>query len=80
MCWTARAIAFVFLDIDRDKAQILAVPLNAVFQALQASLGGFYVTSICLAGGGRFRSRRRQRIAIGLMTFTGSMCATTKAE
>jgi len=30
----------IYLDIDRDKAQILGVPLNAVFQALQASLGG----------------------------------------
>src|SRR6202040_382065 len=36
----------IFLDIDRDKAQILGVPLNAVFQALQASLGGFYVNDI----------------------------------
>ena len=32
----------IYLDIDRDKAQILGVPLNNVFQALQASLGGYY--------------------------------------
>jgi hydrophobe/amphiphile efflux-1 (HAE1) family protein len=40
----------IYLDIDRDKAQILGVPLNAVFQALQASLGGFYVNDVNLFG------------------------------
>jgi hydrophobe/amphiphile efflux-1 (HAE1) family protein len=40
----------IYLDIDRDKAQILGVPLNAVFQALQASLGGYYVNDINLYG------------------------------
>ena len=40
----------VFLDIDRDKALILGVPLSAVFQALQASLGGFYVNDVNLFG------------------------------
>src|SRR5246127_1594234 len=40
----------IYLDIDRDKAQILGVQLNAVFQALQASLGGFYVNDINLYG------------------------------
>jgi hydrophobe/amphiphile efflux-1 (HAE1) family protein len=40
----------IYLDIDRDKAQILGVPLSAVFQAMQASLGGFYVNDINLYG------------------------------
>jgi hydrophobe/amphiphile efflux-1 (HAE1) family protein len=40
----------IYLDIDRDKAQILGVPLNAVFQALQASLGGYYVNDTNLYG------------------------------
>jgi len=40
----------IYLDIDRDKAQVLGVPLNAVFQALQASLGGFYVNDMNLFG------------------------------
>jgi hydrophobe/amphiphile efflux-1 (HAE1) family protein len=40
----------IYLDIDRDKAQILGVPLNAVLQALQASLGGYYVNDINLYG------------------------------
>ena len=53
----------IYLDIDRDKAQILGVPLSAVFQALQASLGGY----LCqrhepvrphLAGSGPGRSLR----------------------
>src|SRR5215204_1900267 len=40
----------IYLDIDRDKAQILGVQLSAVFQALQASLGGFYVNQMNLFG------------------------------
>jgi multidrug efflux pump subunit AcrB len=40
----------LYLDIDREKAQVLGVPLNAVFQALQASLGGFYVNDVNLFG------------------------------
>jgi hydrophobe/amphiphile efflux-1 (HAE1) family protein len=40
----------IYLDIDRDKAQILGVPLNNVFQALQASLGGYFVNNVNLFG------------------------------
>ncbi len=40
----------VFLDIDRDKAQVLGVPISAVFQALGTSLGGAYVNDINLFG------------------------------
>jgi hydrophobe/amphiphile efflux-1 (HAE1) family protein len=40
----------IYLDIDRDKAQILGVSLSAVFQAMQASLGGFYVNDVNLYG------------------------------
>ncbi|MGA0596123.1 efflux RND transporter permease subunit [Enterovirga sp. CN4-39] len=40
----------VYLDIDRDKVQVLGVPLNAVFQALQTSLGGYYVNDLNLFG------------------------------
>ena len=40
----------VYLDIDRDKAQILKVDLSAIFQALQASLGGYYVNDMNLFG------------------------------
>ncbi|MGP0093375.1 MAG: efflux RND transporter permease subunit [Xanthobacteraceae bacterium] len=40
----------IYLDIDRDKVQILGVQLSAVFQALQASLGGFYVNDLNLFG------------------------------
>ena len=43
-------IPSIYLDIDRDKAQILGVPLNNVFQALQASLGGYYVNDVNLFG------------------------------
>ena len=40
----------VFLDIDRDKAAILGVDLSAIFQSLQASLGGYYVNDVNLFG------------------------------
>jgi hydrophobe/amphiphile efflux-1 (HAE1) family protein len=40
----------IYLDIDRDKAQVLGVPLSSVFQALQASLGGYYVNDMNLFG------------------------------
>ena len=40
----------VHLDIDRDKAQILGVPLTSVFQSLQASLGGYFVNNMNMFG------------------------------
>jgi len=40
----------LYLDIDRDKAQVLGVPLSSVFQALQTYLGGYYVNDINLFG------------------------------
>ena len=40
----------MFLDIDRDKARILGIEINSIFQALQTSLGGFYVNDINLFG------------------------------
>ncbi|GLS21687.1 transporter [Labrys miyagiensis] len=40
----------IYLDIDRDKAQILGLSLSDVFQALQTSLGGFYVNDMNLFG------------------------------
>src|SRR5712675_1908577 len=40
----------IYLDIDREKAQILGVPLSSVFQALQASLGGYFVNNVNLFG------------------------------
>ncbi len=40
----------IYLDIDRDKAQILKVDLATIFQALQASLGGYYVNDMNLFG------------------------------
>ncbi|WEK51663.1 MAG: multidrug efflux RND transporter permease subunit [Candidatus Kaistia colombiensis] len=40
----------IFLDIDRDKAEILGVDISAIFQALQTSLGGGYVNDMNLFG------------------------------
>jgi len=46
----APATPSVYLDIDRDKAQVLKVDLSAIFQTLQASLGGYYVNDMNLFG------------------------------
>jgi hydrophobe/amphiphile efflux-1 (HAE1) family protein len=40
----------LYLDIDRDKAQVLKVDLSSIFQTLQASLGGYYVNDMNLFG------------------------------
>jgi HAE1 family hydrophobic/amphiphilic exporter-1 len=40
----------IFLDIDRDKAQILGVQISDIFNALQSTLGGFYVNDFNLFG------------------------------
>ena len=40
----------VHLDIDRDKAETLGVPIDAVFSALQTVLGGSYVNDFNLFG------------------------------
>jgi len=40
----------IYLDIDRDKTQILGIQLNTLFQALQASLGGYFVNNMNLFG------------------------------
>jgi hydrophobe/amphiphile efflux-1 (HAE1) family protein len=40
----------IYLNIDRDKAQIIGVQLSDIFLALQASLGGYYVNQVNLFG------------------------------
>ncbi|MGE0119913.1 MAG: efflux RND transporter permease subunit [Dongiaceae bacterium] len=40
----------IYLDIDRNKAQTLGVSVSDVFQALQATLGGYYVNDFNLFG------------------------------
>ncbi len=40
----------IYLDIDRDKAQALGVPISNIFTTLQATLGGLYVNDFNLYG------------------------------
>jgi HAE1 family hydrophobic/amphiphilic exporter-1 len=40
----------IYLDIDRDKAQVLGVKVSDVFNALQSTLGGYYVNDFNLFG------------------------------
>ena len=40
----------IYLDIDRDKAQVLGVKVSDIFNALQSTLGGYYVNDFNLFG------------------------------
>ncbi|MGO4736567.1 efflux RND transporter permease subunit [Bosea sp. 2KB_26] len=40
----------IYLDIDRDKAQVLGVQIADIFTSLQATLGGFYVNDFNVFG------------------------------
>jgi HAE1 family hydrophobic/amphiphilic exporter-1 len=40
----------IYLDIDRDKAQVLGIKISDVFNALQATLGGYYVNDFNVFG------------------------------
>src|SRR5882724_5003691 len=40
----------IYLDIDRDKAQVLGIGISEIFSALQATLGGFYINDFNLFG------------------------------
>ncbi len=40
----------LYLDVDRDKAQALGIPIASIFSALQSTLGGFYVNDFNLFG------------------------------
>ena len=40
----------IYLDIDRDKAQILGVKITDIFSALQSTLGSFYINDFNVFG------------------------------
>jgi hydrophobic/amphiphilic exporter-1 (mainly G- bacteria), HAE1 family len=40
----------IYLDIDRDKAQVLGVKITNIFNALQSTLGSFYVNDFNVFG------------------------------
>jgi hydrophobe/amphiphile efflux-1 (HAE1) family protein len=40
----------IYLDIDRDKAQALGVPISEIFDTLSATLGGIYINNFNLFG------------------------------
>jgi HAE1 family hydrophobic/amphiphilic exporter-1 len=44
------AVPQLFIDVDREKAKSLGVPVNAVFGTLQTYLGSFYVNDFNLFG------------------------------
>jgi HAE1 family hydrophobic/amphiphilic exporter-1 len=40
----------IYLDIDRDKAQVLGVKISDIFNALQSTLGSFYINDFNVFG------------------------------
>ena len=40
----------IYLDIDRDKAQVLGIKISDIFNALQSTLGSFYVNDFNVFG------------------------------
>jgi multidrug efflux pump len=72
----------VHLDIDRDKAQVLGVKVSDIFNALQSTLGGFYVNDFNLFGrtwqvnvqsDSRFRDAIDDIYRVYVRTSTGTM-------
>src|SRR5882672_4368825 len=72
----------VYLDIDRDKAQVLGVRVSEIFNALQSTLGGYYVNDFNLFGRtwqvniqseGRFRDAIEDIYRVYVRNNTGAM-------
>src|SRR3974377_234113 len=40
----------IYLDIDRDKAQVLGVKISDIFNALQSTLGSYYINDFNVFG------------------------------
>ena len=72
----------LYLDIDRDKAQTLGVTIIRRLQALQATLGGYYVNDFNLFGRTwQVNVQAEQRTsAARSTTSSGSTCATPTAR
>ena len=69
----------IYLDIDRDKAQVLGVKISDIFNALQSTLGSSTsTTSTFLDAHGRSISRPIRRFASVPTTSIASMSATRK--
>ena len=66
----------IYLDIDREKAKVLKVEPSAIFQALQATLGGYYVNDFNLFGRSwQVQVQGEAADRSSSMTSTGSMSA-----
>src|SRR3974377_596559 len=40
----------IYLDIDRDKAQVLGIKISDIFNALQSTLGSYYINDFNVFG------------------------------
>ena len=72
----------VFVDVDRDKAQMLKVPVTSIFEAMRVFMGSAYVNDFNMFGrtyrvtaqaDGDFRLDAGERVA-------ASACATTEGQ
>ena len=72
----------IWLDIDREKAQALGLNIADVFNALQSTLGGFYVNDFNLYGRTwqvNIQGDAPDRSDVSPRS-TRSMCATSRAR
>ena len=70
----------IYLDIDRDKAQVLGVKITDIFNALQSTLGSFYVNDFNVFGRTwQVNIQAETPFRDKSTTSTGSMCATRRA-
>ena len=69
------------VDVDREKAMALGVPINDVFDALQSTMGASTsTTSTCSAAPTASACRRRRRTARSPTTSATSTCARSHGD
>ena len=79
----------VHLEIDRDKAQVLGVKVSDIFNALQSTLGGFYINDFNLFGrtwqvniqaDARFRDAIEDIYRVYVRTSSGPWCRSARSR
>ena len=71
----------LFLEVDRDKAQVLGIPISEIFATLQAQFGSSYINDFNLYGKVyRVVIQAESRFATRLTISTGCMCATPQTR
>ena len=71
----------IFVDVDRDKAQMLKVPLEAIFEAMRVYMGSAYVNDFNMFGRTyRVTAQADATSACSPRTSRASACATSRGR